>query len=52
MRYKISYVNSLMMTIFVRIADNAILYSNENEDFVKCFADGFCQAKNEKYYIE
>ena len=32
--------------------DDAILFTNPKEDYVRMFAMGFCQAKNEKFYIE
>ena len=37
---------------FVRVSDDAILYTNACEDYVRLFADGFCTAKNADYYIE
>lgn len=52
MKYKITYHKELMATMFVRVADDLILYCNPNETFVKLYADGFCAAKNERYYIE
>ena len=52
MKYKITYHNGLMATMFVRVADDAILYVNENEMYVRLFAEGFCLAKGEKFFIE
>ena len=52
MKYKITYLDSLMTVAFVRVADDAILYDIPNEDIVRAYANGFCTAKNEKYYIE
>ncbi len=51
-QYKITYHPTLMACMFVRIKDDAILYCNEDESNVKLFADGFCTAKNTRYYIE
>ena len=51
-KYKVSYHHGLMCTMFVRVKDDAILYTNTEESLVKAFADGFCVAKNEKFYIE
>lgn len=51
-KYKITYLSYLMCSAFVRIADDAILYTNSNETLVSMYASGFCTAKNEKYYIE
>lgn len=51
-KYKVTYLHHLMAMAFVRIADDAILYTNENEMFVRMYAEGFCNAKNEKFYIE
>lgn len=52
MKYKISYHHELMATMFVRVADDAILYCNSDEALVKAFADGFCTAKGERYFQE
>ena len=51
-KYKVTYLHHLMATAFVRIADDAIFYANGNETFVRLYAEGFCNAKNEKFYIE
>lgn len=51
-KYKVTYLDYLNCCAFVRVADDAILYSNENEHFVTLFADGFCTAKNEHFFIE
>lgn len=50
--YKVTYIDYLMRMAFVRISDNAILYSSNSEQLVSTYADGFCTAKNEKFYIE
>lgn len=50
--YKVTYIDYLMCMAFVRISDNAILYSSNSEQLVSTYADGFCTAKNEKFYIE
>lgn len=52
MKYKVTYLAHLMATAFVRVADDAILYSNENEDYVRIYAKGFCVAKGERFFIE
>lgn len=52
MKYKVTYHKELMATMFVRVADDAILYCNENEMYVRMFAEGFCTAKNERFFIE
>lgn len=52
MKYKVTYLAYLMATAFVRVADDAILYANENENYVRVFADGFCTAKGERFFIE
>lgn len=51
-KYKVTYLHHLMALAFVRLADDAILYTNENEMFVRMYAEGFCDAKNEKFFIE
>lgn len=51
-KYKVTYLAYIMAVAFVRIADETILYANESEDNVRMYADGFCVARNEKYYIE
>ena len=51
-KYKITYLHHLMCCAFVRVADDAILYSNSDENLVRAFADGFTTAKNCKYYVE
>lgn len=50
--YKVTYLDYLMSMAFVRISDGAILYSSNSEQLVSTYADGFCTAKNEKFYIE
>lgn len=50
--YKVTYLDYLMCMAFVRISDGAILYSSNSEQLVSTYADGFCTAKNEKFYIE
>lgn len=50
--YKVTYLDYLMRMAFVRISDGAILYSSNSEQLVSTYADGFCTAKNEKFYIE
>ncbi|SFG56427.1 hypothetical protein [Prevotella sp. KH2C16] len=50
--YKVTYLDYLKCMAFVRIADDAILYTSDSEQLVTTFADGFCTAKNEKFYIE
>lgn len=52
MNYKITYLDYLMSCAFVRISDNAILYDNPNEEYVRLYAMGFCTVYNEKFYIE
>lgn len=52
MKYKVTYLDYLMCCAFVRIKDDAILYSNATEDFVIMYAKGFCTAKNESFFIE
>ena len=39
MNYKVTYNSDLMTCQFVRISDNAILFSNDNEDNVIEFAN-------------
>lgn len=51
-RYKVTYLAYLMTVAFVRVGDGAILYTNDNEDYVTMYAKGFCAAKNEQFYIE
>lgn len=50
--YKVTYNADTMNCEFVRIKDDAILYSNPNEIFVIMFARGFCTAKDTNFYIE
>lgn len=50
--YKVTYLDYLKCSAFVRVADDAILYTNAVVDFVILFAEGFCTAKNEDFYIE
>ena len=35
MKYKVTYLAHLMATAFVRVANDSILYANENEDCVR-----------------
>ena len=51
-KYKVTYLHEYMAIAFVRIADDMILYTNENEMFVRLYAEGFCNAKCENFYIE
>ena len=51
-RFKVTYLHEYMACAFVRIADDLLIYVNENEDFVRMFADGYCSALNEDYFIE
>lgn len=51
-KYKVTYLLHLMAMAFVRIKDDAILYTNDNEMYVRMYAEGFCNAKNEKFFIE
>ena len=51
-KYKVTYLHHLMAMAFVRIADDALLYTNENEMYVRMYAEGFCNAKNEQFFIE
>ena len=51
-KYKITYLDHLQACSFVRIADDAMLYTNRNEMYVRLYAEGYCNAKNEKFYIE
>ena len=51
-KYKVTYLHHLMAMAFVRIKDDALLYTNENEMYVRMYAEGFCNAKNEKFFIE
>ena len=50
--YKVTYLDYLHCSAFVRVSDDAILYTNENEDYERHIADGLCTAKNVDYYIE
>lgn len=50
--YKVTYLDYLMCMAFVRIPDDAILYTSDSEQLVSTYADGFCTAKDEKFYIE
>lgn len=50
--YKVTYLDYLMRMAFVRISDGAILFFSNSEQLVSTYADGFCTAKNEKFYIE
>ena len=50
--YKVTYLDYLKCSVFVRVADDAILYTNSIEDLVLIFAEGFCTAKNQDFYIE
>lgn len=52
MKYKVTYLAHLMATAFVRVADDAILYANEDESLVRAYAKGFCTAKGERFFIE
>ena len=52
MDYKVTYLGYLKATAFVRVKDDAILYASEKEENTVCFAMGFCQAKDTKFYIE
>lgn len=51
-KYKVTYLHEYMAMAFVRIADDFMIYVNENEMFVRMYAEGFCDAKGEKFYIE
>lgn len=51
-KYKVTYLSEYMAMAFVRIKDDALLYTNENEMYVRMYAEGFCNAKNEKFFIE
>lgn len=51
-KYKVTYLHHLMACAFVRVADDMILYTNENELLVRMYAEGFCNAKCERFYIE
>ncbi|MCQ2257853.1 MAG: hypothetical protein MJZ41_07670 [Bacteroidaceae bacterium] len=51
-KYKVTYLHEYKALAFVRIADDALLYVNENEMYVRMYAEGFCNAKNEKFFIE
>ena len=51
-KYKVTYLSEYKALAFVRIADDALLYTNENEMYVRMYAEGFCNAKNEKFFIE
>lgn len=50
--YKVTYSGDSMLTKFVRIKDDAILYANHDEWAVVMFARGFCQAKGCRFMIE
>lgn len=50
--YKVTYFNEPMMCAFVRISDDAVLYSSTNEQFVIDFANGFKEKFGYDYYIE
>lgn len=52
--YKITYLHHVMSTAFVRIKDDAILFTSSDEKLVKAFADGFVcgSGRTKKYYIE
>lgn len=50
--YKVTYLEYLKCMAFVRISDDAILYTSDSEQLVSTYADGFCTAKDEKFYIE
>lgn len=50
--YKVTYHSFELGSSFVRVADDAILYTNRDESLVIAFARGFCQAMNKKFYIE
>lgn len=52
MKYKVTYLHHLMAMAFVRIADELIIYCNENEMYVRVFAEGYCSAKGERLFIE
>lgn len=51
-KYKVTYLHEYKALAFVRIADDLYLYVNENEMFVRMFAEGFCAAKGEPFFIE
>lgn len=51
-KYKVTYLHEYMAMAFVRIADDFMIYVNENEMFVRMYAEGFCNAKGEKFFIE
>lgn len=52
--YKITYLSHIMSTAFVRIHDDAILYTSTDEKMVKAFADGFTcgSGGTKRYFIE
>ena len=50
--YKVTYLDYLHCSAFVRVVDGAILYTNASEDFVSLFAEGFCTAEDVEFYIE
>lgn len=51
-KYKVTYLHEYMAMAFVRIADDFMIYVNQNEMFVRMYAEGFCNAKCEKFFIE
>lgn len=51
-RFKLTYLHEYMAMALVRIADDAILYVNDNELLVRTYAEGFCGALGEKFFIE
>ena len=51
-KYKVTYLHEYMAMAFVRIADDFMIYVNENEMFGRMYAEGFCNAKSEKFFIE
>lgn len=50
--YKLTFLGHDGLSAFVRIADDAILFSNDDERVVKAYADGFSASTGQEYYIE
>lgn len=49
--YKVTYHSLELGCSFVRVADDAILFTNTEERCI-AFAMGFCQALGKKFYVE
>ena len=50
--YKVTYLSESMTCAFVRVADNALLYCNDDINNVRFYAEAFCAGKGCGFWIE